>query len=599
MLTRMLTRMRRLLAGGPSPECPVVAWPPALSWGLGAVFLVSLGVFLSLSILEYDIWWQMAEGRQLLLDHTLYADHSLYTWTPIRQGFIYCAWVAQILLYLAHAALGTGGLMLARAGIYAGCLLLFVQTARRNGVLSHPFTAIAGLLTLYMSFAASLIKPQMFSYLFMFATVYIWRLVKDSGERGVRYVYLLPVLACLWANTHGMFMFMAPFLVLFWAGELLNARFSPAEAAPARVRRHLFWAVALCLPAVMATPYGWAYLEQIVLLVLHPPADMRTIGEFGATSGFDLEPVYTIEHFVFAGSVLAACLWAWLRSGRRPDWALVLINLVYGTIYLMYFRATLLWGPVFAMSVLALLADRGTMLWRIPPRRAPWVAGALGFIFLALAARGSMGYVATDFIELGVRVSDVIPVDEAAYVDEHYRGRNVGNFYRDGGYLIWALYPHTKVMIDGRKFPFEDWYEDYYKFRNGGEMDLFMARFPAEIWVVGHAQNLANSWFYRSRAWKPAFFGRAATVFVKSGDPLPGGTVEVAPAVDDMRNLNGAEYAMLAAARMNRLDIARRIATGIERHVWFFSPAQNRAAASIHYCLAGLEIGRASCRERV
>ena len=592
MAVRLPNRLRRILAARPSSGHPVAAWPAALGWGGGLLALAATAIFLCQSVLEYDIWWQMEVGKQLLRDRTLYADHSLYSWTPIRQGFIYCAWLAQIVLYLAQEALCTGGLMLVRAVMYCGCALLFVLTARRSGLLRHPFTWVVALLTLYLSFAASLIKPQMFSYLYMFAVVYAWRLVKDSGERGVRYVYSLPVLACLWANTHGMFMFMAPIPALFWVGELLNSRFSPGEAAPARVRRHLFWSMALCLPAVLATPYGWPYIQQILLNVLHPPGDMRTIGEFGVTSGFDREPIYSIENFVFAMGLLAVFMWAWLRSGRRPDWTLILFNLVYGSIYLVFFRATLFWGPLFAMSALAMLAERDTILWRMPPRRVPWVATALAFISLALAVRGSLGYVATNYIELGVRVSDVLPVDEAAYVGQHYRGRVLGNFYRHGGYLIWALAPHTKVLIDGRKFPYEDWYDDYYQFRNGIGMEGFMARYQAEVWVVGHVHTLANSWFYRSKEWKPVFFGRAATVFVKSSESSPGGEVEVAPAVDDMRNLNAAQHAVLAAARLGRLDIAQRIARGIEPHVWFFSPGQNWALGSLQFFVKGLDLYR-------
>ena len=46
------------------------------------------------------------------------------------------------------------------------------------------------------------------------------------------------------------------------------------------------------------------------------------------------------------------------------------------------------------------------------------------------------------------------PVDEVEFLQKYHPGlKNIINDYDSGGYLIWKLYPQTKVLIDPRSFP--------------------------------------------------------------------------------------------------------------------------------------------------
>ena len=46
---------------------------------------------------------------------------------------------------------------------------------------------------------------------------------------------------------------------------------------------------------------------------------------------------------------------------------------------------------------------------------------------------------------------------------ERFSGLNMFNTYRWGGYLIWRLYPHYRVFIDGRADLYGDFIGEYYK----------------------------------------------------------------------------------------------------------------------------------------
>ena len=216
-------------------------WP----WALGLLVLLTLAIRYAEPVRDGDLWWQMAYGRYLIEHRTLVVDHTGFTWTPAENPTIYCAWFAEIFLYLLYAA---GDLPVLFAFRYA-CLLLFVLAvwcqARRLGVARHPLTWLICLLGVLMSQNAAYIKPEIFSYVYMTLTVLTWLRIKSEGEKARRTCYLFPVLMLLWVNSHGGFIFGAVFLLIMGLGEGLNVLLSPEEALPPSVRRHFLFSLFL------------------------------------------------------------------------------------------------------------------------------------------------------------------------------------------------------------------------------------------------------------------------------------------------------------------------------------------------------------------
>jgi len=230
------------------------SWHRAWPWGLGLVVLLTLGIRYAEPVRDGDLWWQMAYGRYLIEHRTLIPDHTVFTWTPADSPVIYCAWLSEIFLYLLHRA---GDLPALFAFRYA-CLLIFLLAlwlqARRLGVAGHPMTWLIGLLGVLMSESAAYIKPEIFSYVLMTLTVFLWGYIKSGGTGAWRACYLFPVLMVLWVNSHGGFVFGAAFLAVMGLGEALNLLFSPKEGIPSGMRRHFFFALFLSGLAVLATP---------------------------------------------------------------------------------------------------------------------------------------------------------------------------------------------------------------------------------------------------------------------------------------------------------------------------------------------------------
>ena len=201
------------------PRTSNAPWHSTWAWLLAFLVLLTLGIRFAEPVRDGDLWWQMAYGRYMIEHRTLVTYHSAFTWTSAESPTIYCAWLAEIFLYLLHAA---GDLPVLFAFRYA-CLLLFVLAvwyqARRLGVARHPLTWLICLLGVLMSQNAAYIKPEIFSYVFMTLSVLVWLRIKSEGEKARRTCYLFPVLMLLWVNSHGGFIFGAVFLFVMGLGE--------------------------------------------------------------------------------------------------------------------------------------------------------------------------------------------------------------------------------------------------------------------------------------------------------------------------------------------------------------------------------------------
>lgn len=526
------------------------------------VLAATIAFYLCQPLRDYDLWWQMALGRYMVEHRTLFVDHTVFNWTPVRITTVYCAWIGQLLLYAAHSLAGEAGLWALRYAVFGLVAALGLIAARRYGVVRHPLVWFALVLGVLMSTPAILVRPQMFTYLNFAAAVLAWHLVRTAGEEGWKYCYLFPAITLVAVNTHGAFIFLAPFYVLVFVGDLVNSWLFPDQALSPRVRKHLFLALALCGVAVFATPYGWGYVRHLLWRAEAGDVELRYIAEFRWTEELNAPPFYTLDYFIAASAVLLLGLSACLRRSRF-DVTVVLLNVFFGGLYLWYYRTALFWGPVMVPSVCSMLAHRQSWLW---PRRAV-LRGALAVILLLAAllgaARGISGFACQEAYGLGFSLSDHYPVAEAEYIDAHYAGRRFGNMYQDGGYFLWTLWPRTKLMIDGRFFPFRDWYPKYGDFSFGRNVELFLAEFRPEIVLVNHMQTNLEYWFFNSDAWKPAFFGRSGTLFVPRDEPLPGGRVEFAQDLGQMRNILQAEMALMAAGYGGFWDAAQTIIRGL------------------------------------
>jgi hypothetical protein len=552
--------------GAPLPTAAERAGPYLVAV-LGLILTVVVGLRYAEPILDGDLFFHLAYARQILDSGSLVPDHTLYSWTPASNAMVYCNWASELVLAALWRGFGPPALFALRYAVVGGTLLLLWLNARRTGALAGGVAA-AALVFLILTLVAvgeragTLVKPDLFSLLFLHLVLWSYfRAKADPARAGV--LWLVPLIMVLWANSHGGFILLAPFLALSAAGELLNRRFSPHCALPRPALRRLFAAWSLCGVAVLATPYGWRYPRQLVdeyLLHRTPRPDTAWNNAYQAVLAW---PNLAAEHLPLVVS-MALVLGALLAvqsglaaSGARADWSIVLVNAAYVPLYLLYLRSTSWWPVVFGWSAVALLAQLARLraaglLAGLPERAAAGLRAAAAtaavLATLWLSARTVRAAILQPAAEswLGFGIGYVNPVVEAEYLarrplsaaERARQATRLYNIFDSGGYLLWRLYPRYRVMTDSRSFPYLSWFLDQYRFTNGYGFADFLARYPADLAVIDHEKERCQRNFLESPDWRPVFYGPTAAIFVRRGAERAGETSSP-PAhggIDHLRN---------------------------------------------------------------
>lgn len=457
--------------GGPAPR-PAAA--PRVVLGMRA-FVVALLAMVSFAAAfqfppDYDSWWHLATGRYIVSRHALPVPDP-FSFTATGRTWIAHEWLAQLLSYAFYTRLGMAGPSLLYALFAAATVVITLDTLRRVG--TRLLTSAAWTLVLFaVIWPFSGPRPQVIAFAIM-ATV-VW-LLERWLRRPDASIWLLPLLFVLWANMHGSFAvgLAAPFLLL--GGEIAARRWD-RRAGPrlaGRDLRRLGVSACASVAAVIVNPNGPA-------LLLYPASKFGNplLKRLNHWNGRGLDDPGMWAFFLLAGALVA------LMIVRRPHAPLA--DLLMAGAY----TAAALWSfRVVPFAGIALVPVLGRVLtrpnagglatprlvarlaaWRDEQSRAHTVPSAgvqiVNGVVLALVATT---------LAMSLRPYD--PAKDArlpvAAVDALGSEGLPGPLLNDfdwGGYLIWRLWPRTRVFIDGRS-------DDLYM--AGGELQQYM-----DLWDI-------------------------------------------------------------------------------------------------------------------
>ena len=235
---------------------------PYLKWAVIVLLPVMILLRYPVDRLDYDLWWQMALGKYYLTHHTLVINHSIFSWTPTDQGWIYNTCLGSIILYLIYSLMGGFGLWIFQWFIFLGIFLAFYIYMRvvrqRLDVTSLTLFAAVGIT---FSVACSYYKPELFSPFFLAWVAAIFACVKFTHKKFLFYIY--PFIFAFWVNLHGGFIIGFCLLASISIGELLNRIVFPRESFSTNELIHLWTASFLSFLATLLNPYGINYLLSI------------------------------------------------------------------------------------------------------------------------------------------------------------------------------------------------------------------------------------------------------------------------------------------------------------------------------------------------
>ena len=438
---------------------------------------LSCGALGRLLLRDAGIGWHIRNGQQMFLTHAITRSDPFSA--TINGGTWYAwEWLYDVVIAVINYTLGLNGVVFFSAAVIATAFVLALHFAvRRGGNLVVVFFLL--LLSLGASAVHFLARPHVLSWLL---TV-IWFEILDSAaatsnSKPSMNLFGLPVLMVLWVNVHGGYVLGFVLLAIYLADAVI--RFFVARE---QREQTLSWLKRLSLVTVLTfaasfvNPYGY-HLHVHVYRYLSDRYLMDRISEF-------LSPdFHSPAQQCFAVLLLITVVaLASARRGLTPARLMVILFAAYSGLYATRSLPTssLLITLIIAPSLSQSIADAAGN-----SRLLPWLRA----LFARVHSFGSrMGNLELNFGDhfwlvaiflLGLwacifdgRIGSAQFID--AYFDEKrfpveaaevIAKRNIREpiFSQDywGGYLIYRLYPQTKVVVDDRHDLYGDqFFKDY------------------------------------------------------------------------------------------------------------------------------------------
>jgi hypothetical protein len=394
--------------------------------------VVFLGLFaLALrNVTDPDIWWHLKTGEYIAQHHSIpHYDHFSYT----RGGEPWVAheWLTDLLLYELLRTIGFGGLIVVFAVVLCGTFLLLYLRCGAD-------VYIAGVAVHYAAWATEPVwgvRPQVISLLL----TSLWLLLLERSERNPKLLWWTLPLTLLWVNLHAGFALGLTLSALFLVGELLEHMLGRSQLSAPRLRASAL-ILLLDLLIVPLSPNGMRMFSYPIE-TLRSAAMQNYITEWASPN------FHHAEYWPFLLIVL--CTFAilnWSRRQVRPRDVLLLLVSFYAGL------CSIRMMPLFILIAVPLVCQRlGDWPTSHETVRPPKVSALLLNAAIVLAVAIFAGAHTVDVIQRQPQSEmQDFPARAVAFLQTRPRSGPIFNHYDWGGYLIWKLYPSTRVFIDGR-----------------------------------------------------------------------------------------------------------------------------------------------------
>jgi hypothetical protein len=413
-----------------------------------AVFAMSVRVPVS-----PDTWWHLRCGEvQWRTREVLRAD--VFSHTVRDTPWINQSWLPQLIMYGLYALGGFPILAVAVAilvTITFGFVLFSMRTEGRYGYFWRALVTICAAISTGRVWVA---RPHLITFVFTAVWAYILDQQSRRTNTRIGYLWWLPPLMLLWANSHGGyvvgFILLGTEIVGYTVGELWHRRLD--------VWPRLYPLVVVTLLCVLAALFN----PQGIRLLVFPFQTLGSYAQQELVSEWASPDFHAADMLPFLALLLAT--WSVLASSGRKVTGVEWLRLLGFTIMALRSGRYLGLCAVIAAPILfthgQLAGTRLALNWGkrpsiIPPTRG-FAAANWALLILILLAAGFKVVMPLNVQTIERVHKAFFPVDAVAYMRDHDLAPTLFNDYGWGGYLIWTMYPDTPVFIDGRADPYGD-----------------------------------------------------------------------------------------------------------------------------------------------
>ena len=443
---------------------------------VGVLLGLSCGALGRLLLRDAGIGWHIRNGQLMLQTHSV-TRVDPFSATMSGQPWFAWEWLYDALIAAVHHVFGLNGVVFYSAAIVAATFVLVFHVAMRRGG-SLPVTFFLLVLAMGASAVHFLARPHVLSWLL---TV-VWFEILDSAAYASRpkedRLRWLPVLMLLWVNLHGGFLLGFALLAIYLVGggiQYFTCREQRDEIGGWLMR--LGTVSAISLLASFINPYGYK-LHVHIYGYLTDRFLMNHVTEFLSPDFHGVAQQCFALLLLVTGAALAGAR----RKLQLPRLFVILLaaysglyaarSLPTSSLLLMLVIAPLLSETAakavernhIAAWLRALLSRTQEFSIRMERMEAQfqghvWIVVVFALGLWACLHGGSIGSAQL----LNAYFDEKrFPVEAAQVIAEREVREPIFCPDQWGGYLIYRLYPQTKVLVDDRHDLYGDqFFKDY------------------------------------------------------------------------------------------------------------------------------------------
>ena len=486
---------------GKLPTTPASGWRVRLFNAVSfpvVLTLIVITVIFALSrqgIADPDIWWHLHNANYLVQHHSL-PRSDMYSFTVAGHAWINHEWIGELPYYFAWRALGLAGIyavmFVTLAATFLGVLYLCYRESDhyKASIVAACFAVLLG----SVSFGP---RTILFGYGYLVILLIVLQRFRQKGRAPL---WLLPLLFCLWVNTHGSWL-----LGLIVFSALIAAGFAKgqwgmviAEPWTGSQRKSLLLAWCSSVAALFVNPFGAKLVFYPFDLAFRQKLNIEHVAEWISINFHDTR-----------GKLAMAFLLVLLVSAlvRPRRWTLAELGV---GIFALYSGLTYSRFLFFLAIVMApVLAKIFTF---VPRYRREDDTPVVNACVIVLLIAGVVHYWPRQ-AQLQTIVSDQYPVEAVSYLQAHRPAGPMLNFYLWGGYLNWRD-PQLKVFIDSRVdiFEYSGVLKDYLDILALNHSEELLNKYGIRYVLFPHGEPLAYVLQHDSR-WKVRYSDRISVLF--------------------------------------------------------------------------------------
>lgn len=409
---------------------------------LVALFLLTVFILSIIKIEDTDTWTHLSFGRWIWEHKAIpLNDPFILTGRPLP----YNNWLFGFLYYMAYLSLNIYGVVLLKAITVTIAFYILVK----DSLLPHRnFSVAIIVMTIIVAIARYRFveRPDTFLMIFLPFIVYSLNAFLFNNKK---YVYAVPVIGMLWANSHtSLPLIFIPFLSFIIGGLLqhyFNSRGMRFQNTPSMSQiKVILLILVISFLASLISPYflsQYFYGSQVIT------SDWwkQEILELQAPSGLIIDVLYGLTGIIILSFIIN------IRYISLIHLFLVIPFIVLSfSSNRFFFLIGIIAGPILSRNFSSFIETRSLSdFFRRKIVAGLVVVWTISYVPLTLAKINPLDELKT--FGFGINYS-ILPEGALKYMDKKGITGKVFNLFQWGGYITWRDFPRRQAFVDGRGF---------------------------------------------------------------------------------------------------------------------------------------------------